>query len=85
MTKKSPTGKNAGNPNTLREIRTKAGLSRAELATAAELAELTVRRIEQGHPSKASTRYKILNALNRINHTSRLYQEVFPKDPEVDE
>ncbi len=85
MAKKTHVGKAAGNPNNLRQIRTKAGLSRAELAAAAELSELTVRRVEQGRPSKASTRYRILNALNRLARTNWSYRDVFPKDPEVDE
>jgi DNA-binding XRE family transcriptional regulator len=85
MARKTVTGRPTTTPNKLREIRTRAGLNRAELAAAADLVELTLRRIEKGHPSKASTRYRILNALNRLARANWSYREVFPNDPEVDE
>lgn len=49
----------------LRRVREHEGLSRAELARLADVAERTLQRCESGQQVMGITKHKVLNALNR--------------------
>jgi DNA-binding XRE family transcriptional regulator len=51
------------NKNSLKEIREKLMISKAELAKIADISPLTITRIEQGKPCRMETKRKILLAL----------------------
>jgi predicted transcriptional regulator len=72
-----------GLPNNLESIRTEEGIKRAALARQAELADKTVKRVEDGDESTAVTLHSILNALNALRKkpkraTDYTFKEVFP-------
>jgi transcriptional regulator with XRE-family HTH domain len=58
----------------LREAREKEGLTRAQLARESGVSEKTLQRAEEdGRKVKGTTRYKIINALNRRKDRLRKY------------
>jgi len=58
----------------LRKAREREGLTLVQLAREAEISEKTLRRAEKnGERVKDTTRYKIINALNRREHRLKEY------------
>lgn len=69
------------NASQLQRLRESAGLSRAELARAAQVSDRTVKRAEDGEELRTATRYKIIRGLSELSKRDSPYEldDVFPE------
>lgn len=67
--------------NNLREFREKAGIAIAELSRESEVSDTIISSIETEpeNNSRKTTKYKILNALNKLTGQNLTYEEVYPE------
>ncbi len=65
-----------GKHNNLKQIRSKALMSKAELARKANISVLTITRIEQGKECRVDTKRKIIQALGfKITDKDKLFPD----------
>lgn len=66
----------------LRRIRQSAGLSRAQLARAADVSDRTVKRAEDGEKIRRETQFRIVHGLNDLSKHDPPYEleDVFPDE-----